>query len=882
MWPKRKPEDFGDEIEAHIQLEADQLRAEGVPPQEANAAARRAFGSRTSALERFYESGHWMWWDHFVRDVRLAVRILKRDARFTLLAVIGLALGLGANTAIFIVITTDLRLSDNAAVQDAASYVGLNRSVKGRLDTTFSYADFRYYQAHATTFRIMNAQSGRFPFILGPHPGGTATPEAQDVEGRFVSETFLSVDGLPPALGRTFSVEEGREGGPPVVALNFRFWTRHLGADTGVLNKTLVLNGHVLTIVGIANAQYARLDTDLYLPLVLQPVLLGRGDWLRDSQQRWLSVDALLSPGVTVRRAQADVDVLASALHSGEQTAEGVVVSSGGPNPDKRRAGYAMALGVLVAVSMILLVACSNLANLLLARAVVRRGEIAVRLALGASRARLIWQLLTENMLLAIMGGALGLIFSAWLAQYLIALTVPPNSGVQVRFDSVIVLYGLGLALATGISFGLGPAVASTRAASLPSQELRQATSNRFRGAWSPRNALVIVPLAVSLMLLIGAALTLRAIQRTNFGGPAFDTSRLVTMSFPLSVQGYDEPRTRQFQEDLLDRVSGMPGITSAALAANIPFANGLGSFPLITAGATTPQSSDLSVDYNVVSPRFFETLGVAVIRGRGFNDVDGKSSMPVAMVNETLARRLWPGEEPLQKSIRFATGTDFFEVIGVAPDLEDARAPLNAVRPTVYVPYGQEKRLLSGVQTNPPAYQMRLLVRTNGEPTAAETSLRQQALVGDQSLRVNLQTLDEMLANARGPFTTISVLLSVLGALALLMATVGIYATVAYGLSQRTREIGIRMALGAERRDILKLVMMRTAMLIASGIAAGLLGALALQRIMASTVAWLGGLDTVTWVSPAVLLAVVAMLATYFPARRALQVDPMMAIRCE
>jgi predicted permease len=591
---------------------------------------------------------------------------------------------------------------------------------------------------------------------------------------------------------------------------------------------------------------------------------------------------------VTARQAQAELDVLCKAPRRSrpENSRDGgVFVSLGGANPEKQKELIALAVAVVSAVSMILLIACSNLANVLLARAVVRRREIGIRLSLGASRARVVSQLLTESMLLAVAGGALGLLFSHWLANTLFML-LSAAPGFELRVDPREVVYAIVLSLATAFAFGLAPALAATRsnlAQALHAEGLSGTPRSRGQRIWSPRNVLVIVPLAVSLMLLIGAGLTVRLVQRIYLGGPAFDSSRLIGMWFRLNLQGYDEARTRQFQENLRERMDIMPGVASVALASTMPLSNGIGWFPLLTEGsAITTGDSSPHTDYNVISPRFFETIGVPVVRGRAISVSDRESSPP-AMVNQVLARTYWKNEEPIGKRIRIATArSSFFEVIGVAPDLEDANGPFNTVRPTVYVPYGQEKLFFKGVRTETPPYQMQFLIRTSGDPARVKTALRREALAQDGSLRVHIQTVEEMLETMMGPMKTMSMLLSALGALAMVMASVGIYAIMAYAVGQRTREIGIRVALGARRQEILALVMRRTVMLIAWGVALGLVGALALNRIFSSVVADFGGLDSATCISVALLLGVVALLASYMPARKALRVDPAQVLRCE
>jgi macrolide transport system ATP-binding/permease protein len=572
---------------------------------------------------------------------------------------------------------------------------------------------------------------------------------------------------------------------------------------------------------------------------------------------RWLTVEAWMRSGVVLPQARAEMEVLGKATGSAYQLIPGAI------NQRKRREILTVILAVVTAVSMILLIACSNLANLLLARAAVRGREIGVRLSLGASRARLVAQLLTESMLLAIGGGALGLVFSHWLARFLLAAAnAGPGLAFDIRPDPRVMLYGILLSLAAGLSFGLPAALAATR----PS------VRNALQGEPSPvqgrgRNLLVTVPMAVSLMLLLGAGVEVRNVQRLYFRGPSFDVSRLVGAAFRLHLQGYDEAGTRAFEERLRDRIAVMPGVASVAMATSMPLSNGYGRF----------RNVDFSADYNIISPAYFETIGAAMARGRGFTPDDRAGSAPVALVNQEFVRRYWPGKEPIGRRVQSAAGTSWFEIVGVAPDLEDASERFNMVRPTVYVPYAQG-RLFMGAM--PPEAQ--LLIRTSGDPAALKAALRQEVRAADPSLWMELRTIEEMLEARVGPLKTISMLLSALGGLALLMASGGIYAILSYAVSRRTREIGIRSALGASDGQILAVVMRQTAVSIAWGIAGGLAAALVLTRIFAHSMTKFGELDAVTCAAVSLLLGAVALVASWLPARKALRVDPAQALRWE
>jgi predicted permease len=699
-------------------------------------------------------------------------------------------------------------------------------------------------------------------------------------------------------MGRTFSAVEEQEAGMIVAMLSYRSWQRRFGADPAMLGRTITLNAHPLTIVGVADARFGQGDpSDFYLPLGAQPLLLGTGDWLHDPSETWLMLDARLRPGVQLRRAAAELDVLSAAARqrrppiAGESGGPGaMILTPGGDNPIKARTLRTIVITVMIAVSMILLIACSNLANLLLARAVVRQREIGVRLSLGASRARLIAQLLTESMLLALAGGALGLVFSHWLANALMAMSSAPGFDFELKIEPAVMLYAIALSAATGLSFGLAPALAATRtnlAQAMHSEGLPLAALSKSRRVWSARNALVIMPLAVSLMLLLGAGIAVRRAQGSYLKGPQFDASRLIAASFRLNMQGYDQARTLQFQEDFRQRIASMPGVTSVALATAMPLSNTVGWLPLAVEGKESAAPEQVPhADYNVISPGYFQTVGAPIVRGREFTAADREGGSPVVMVNQDFRRSYWPDEPDeaaIGKRIRLKSGAGpYFQVVGVAPDLQDADSRANFVRPMAYIPSAQSTLFLSGMKIDPPAYQASFLARTAGDPAPVKNLIRQQAHAIDASLRATIETVQESLDGRLGPLRTILMLLSALGGLALLMASVGIYAILAFAVSQRTREVGIRAALGARRSEIVTLLMRRTVVLIAWGIGLGLAGAIVLTRIFARMMTQVGELDAATCIAVSAFLAAVALLASYLPARKALRIDPAQALRCE
>ena len=542
-------------------------------------------------------------------------------------------------------------------------------------------------------------------------------------------------------------------------------------------------------------------------------------------------------------------------------------------SPEASRQRSEEIFGFDLAIAIILLIACSNLASLLLARATVRRRELGVRLSLGASRARLISQLLTESVLLSTSGGLLGILFSNWLTRWLQDMM----PGARGPLDQRVLLYGLVLSLVTGLSFGLGPALAVTKtnlAQAVRSEGLSGNAASALRMGLrigsSRRNLLVVVPLAASLMLLIGAAILIRGAQSVGFVQTSFDSSRVIALALRLKDQGYDDARAAQFRQDLRERFRALPGVVSVAITDDSPIMAG-------SCQLQAPPPGSYPVCHRV-SPEFFETLDLPILRGRPLTSADRPGAPPVAVVSQDFAEKLLAGRESLGAQIQIAGGVSA-EIVGIVADIDRNSGPIPAY-PVVYIPTGQ-------VGTTLPTAsrwidRMELLVRTNGDPSALQRQLRQVVRTADPSLWVNIQTIGDYLGRFNRNAGLAIFVLSALGCLILLMASAGIYALLAYSVSQRTREIGIRMALGARNREILALVMRRTLILIAWGIAFGLIGPLALGRILAALVLKTPPPDAITCIGVAFALAAVSLLASYLPARKALRVNPVEALRCD
>ncbi|HUP03334.1 MAG TPA: ABC transporter permease, partial [Bryobacteraceae bacterium] len=691
MWRKRKPEDFQAELDAHLQLEADELRADGAP--DPDLAARRALGNRTSAEERFYEGSRWMFGQHLLRDLRFALRVLSKEPKFSILTILGLALGIGVSTAIFGLVNSakvphgsGFRSADPA--RDPSTYVSIDRS--SDYPATFSYPEYRYFQDHATAVSDITAESDAASLILGPI---SKAADGEEVVARFESANFLSVRGFQPALGRSFSPDEDKTAAP-VALLSYSFWQTHLGSDPAIVGKNAVVNDHPVTTIGVTDPRFHASDSaELFLPLGLQPLLLDQSGIGSDGTT--LMLNGRLRPGVSIAQAEAEAeaDLLATAFDRASPAKESTgkapprminpapIVYRGSISPKMQRQNAELMLAVGLAVGMILFIACSNLASLLLARSTVRRRELGVRLSLGASRSRLIGQLLTESLLLSITGGVLGIVLANWLGRGML-LALPSASGISFQLDGRVLGFALLLSLLTGFSFGLGPALAATKmdlARALHSSGLHGELDTAAKIGWSRRNLLVVVPLALSLMLLIGSALLIRAAQSTAAVSLSFDPSRIIGLSFRLSSQGYDEAKAKQFELDLRDRVATIPGVASSAITDMFFMFGG------------TCNAQDVYGACHFVSPSFFETIGVSILRGRGFLPSDHAGSPPVAIVNREFVRRNWPDRDPVGQQIQ--TGQGSVEVVGVANDLAYAQhVGIFPPSPTVYLPLDQSK----------------------------------------------------------------------------------------------------------------------------------------------------------------------------------------------
>ncbi len=801
-------------------------------------------------------------------DIRYGTRSLLKQPGFALVAILLLGLGIGATTTIFSWVEGFvLRPLPGAANADRV--VAVLGTTRTRRDISVSYPNFADMRDQKPD-SIAAMFAGRLVALTIRDDR-----DASRAWGELVSGEFFDVLGVSPAQGRVLSREDDRvPGGHPVVVLSHAFWQRQFAGRADIIGRPLTINGKIFSVIGVTPPDFsgssAGMRIDLWLPMMMQATVLS-GDRLNARGDAWLQVRARLAPEATIEQAQAGLSAVAARLaasYPGPNTDRGVALYPLWSAPGTAASILGPILGVLFAlVAIVLLIVCANLASLMLARAAGREREIAVRLALGASRVRIVRQLLTESVVLAVAGGAVGLLLAVWASQLFGAFIPPtpqPITG-EVILGARVPMFGLALALVTTVFFGLAPALQSTRPRLVPALKDTKGSIGGPRRT-RLRSSLVVAQVAMSMVLLIGAGLFVRTLQQSQRADVGFDLEQGLFASLDLLPAGYEATTGTAFYKKLIDQVLTVPGVTAAGLARDIPLKLGGGSDTSGDIEGYVPaKDEEITLYYDRVSPGFLPALGVPLVEGRGFTDQDDAAHPNVVMINETMAKRYWKTRPAVGGRLHLG---EWYTVVGIVKDVKYTTLNADPVA-FVYLP------LYAAYRPD-----TTLLVRTAGEPAAVIGALR-SAVSG---LDADLPLFDVRTAAEQRQVVTFipalaASLLGAFGVVALLLATVGLYGLLAYSVSQRTSEIGVRMALGAQQGDILRLVGRHGIVLTVIGGAIGLVLALIVMPLASSQLVGVGARDGLTYLIAAVCLTVGAAAASYFPARRAAQTDPLRAL---
>ncbi|HVG31968.1 MAG TPA: ABC transporter permease [Pyrinomonadaceae bacterium] len=797
-----------------------------------------------------------------LQDLRYGVRMLLKRPSFTFIAVLTLALGIGANTAIFSVINGVLLRPLPFSEADRLVRVYEKRLKLGRVRNSVSAPDFIDWRSQNRVFEDIAAYAPWSTNLTGGD-------EPQRLSGTVTSASLFSVLGVQPQLGRTFLAEEDQPNGNRVVILSHALWQRRFGADPGIVGKPIVLNGANFTVVGVmpAGFEFPSKETELWSPLGLDTANQeGRGS-------HFLDVVARLKPGVTLQLAQSNMDAIAGELEKQYQvnTGHGVNIF---PLYEEIVGNVRPALLVLLgAVGLVLLIACANVANLLLVRTVSRQKEIAIRATLGASRGRIIQQLLTESVLLGLLGGALGLLLAIWGTDLLINIS-PSNMPriSEITIDYRVLGFTFAISLLTGVIFGLLPALQALRVNvndSLKSEGRGVVgSSSRSRA----RSVLIVTEIALALVLLVGAGLLIKSFKRLGEVDPGFKPDNVLTMQLSLPRSKYSKPEQQSaFLQQVLERIEAVPGVGSVSVVAGPPFSGLTASrYFQIEGRPPRPAGEGLNAGYNAASPNYFQTLGIPLRRGRDFTKQDVMGTPEVVIINEAMARRFWPDEDAVGGRLRI--GEDAWRtVVGVVGDVRHTGLD-EEPKPEMFYPYLQS-----------PLSFMTLMVRSTTDEKALRASIQREIRAVDPDLPVyGIKSMEQMISESVSPRRLNMILLTTFAVVALVMAALGIYGVMAYSVSQRTHEIGIRMALGAQRGDVLKMIVGQGMILTLMGIGIGLAASFGLTRLMRSLLYGVTATDPLTYIAVALVLGTVALMASLIPARRATRVDPMEALRYE
>ncbi len=872
-----------DEMQFHLEQQIAENVAAGMNADEARYAAMRTFGNPTVLKEETRDSWGWIWLEQFAQDLRYGARALAKNPGFTLVAVFAVALGIGVNAGIFSVLNgVALKL---LPVPAADQIVSVDQMFSGKVQRNvhgepglFSYPEYKTYRENNRVFSGLLAYA---PFI-GDVPLGGETPKP--LMGAATSCNFFEVLQERLALGRPFvEMDCSAPGANPVAVLSDEVWRSQFAADPKIVGKTISLNRTRFVVIGVAASGFRGLDpwpSEFWVPVTMQKALEPDRDLLPEDNTGWLAVLGRISPGVSLDEVRANLSVIAARID--QQYPERVtrlVIHRATflGRVEERSVAFGIGGVVLVAVGLVLLIACANVANLLLARASARQKEITIRRSIGGSRWRIVRQLLTESLLIAFLGGLLGSVMVFWsiggIAHYLLSHLPKemPQLVWDVSPDPHVWMYALVLTAVTGIVFGLAPALHATR------QDLSAALKGDSAGflgrgasggpaGGTLRSTLVGFQAAVCMVLLIAAGLLMRGLYSTQRVEPGFEMKGVVQARFDLtSVQGYDALHAQAFQREFIARIAALPGVDGVEQARVMP----LGDQFLGTGMTLLGETEARQVEFNEVSPGFFSMLGMPIVRGRTFTDAETKVDAGVLVVTESTARQLWPGREAIGQSLRDEDKKEQ-RVVGVVRDSQASH-------------FGKSDGLFMYMPAGPKEQRTaQILVRNAGSAEATIKAIREVARDLDPDLIVDVAKLEDNMELWRTPSRIVAALSGVLGVLALLLAAIGVHGVVSYGVSQRIREIGIRLALGANGRDVMRLVLRQAMRPVVIGGAVGILVSAAVSKVLSRVLYGIGAHDPIAFVGVPLFLLAIAFLSSYIPARRVSRLDPSMALRHE
>jgi len=858
---ERGEQEFAAELETHLQFHIEENLRRGLPPEEARRQALIKLGGVEQTKELYRERHRLRIVETLWQDVRFGVRMLRKSPGFTTVAVLTLALGIGANTAIFSVVNAVLLRG--LPFKDTERLVVVYAKTPTVPRNWVSYPELLDWRSQSRQFDALAGWTSQSVNLTGED-------EPTRVVGSFVTANFFPMLGIEPVLGRSFRAGEDEPGAPKSVLLSEGLWKSRYGADAKFLGRGMILNGDLHTVIGVMPDTFANtwFGTDIYLPLPSYP------NFTQNRGQPVAGIFGRLNAGVRVEQAQAEMDTIATALarqYPDTHRDRGVTII-----PLHKMFVEDVRQTVLVlfgAVGFVMLIACANVANLLLSRLASREREMATRAALGANRTRLVRQMLTETLLLWTAGGALGLWIGRWGIDALLALspaqTVP--TGIPVQLDTYVLAFTIGVSVLTGICFGLLPALRYSRPN--VSEALKEGSRTLAQGPGRLRGLLVVSQVGLALVVLIGSGLLVRSFLQMQRENPGFDGRHLLTLEYRVPRNKYPQPQQQwDFHRTVVERVRALPGVRSAAVIFALPMSGNGGSVAFeLPDREPPPPEKEWRAQVNRLHPDTLATLRIPVLRGRGITEQDTPDTPRVALVNQRMATQYWPSEDPIGKQIKIRPDGPVVTVVGVVGNVKQYSLD-DPQQPQIWGSFAQLPHIFAT-----------LAVRTEGDPMSQADAVRAAVWSVDKDQPVwKVRSMEFLLDRSLGPRRFLSTLMAVYSALALVLAAVGIYGVISYGVAQRTHEIGIRVALGARPADVRRLVLGGGLRLALIGVGLGLAGALALTRLMSTLLFGVSPHDPFTFATVAVVLLGVAIVASLIPAWRATRVDPMVALRFE